>query len=44
MKGGGHLSGARTRLGLSGHDLVSGCCEDGDKPWGGAVIGGKCIE
>jgi len=44
MKGQEHLSGARTRLGLSGHDPVSGCCEDFNNPWGGAKIGGKFIE
>jgi len=37
-------SGARTRLGLSGHDPVSDCCEDGNKPWGDAIIGGRFIE
>lgn len=44
VKGREHLSGARTRLGLSGHDPVSDCCEDGNKLWVGAIIGGKFIE
>jgi len=44
VKGRVHLNGARTILGLSGHDPVSDCCEDGNKPGGGAVIGGKFIE
>jgi hypothetical protein len=44
VKGREHLSGARKRLGLSGRDPVSGYCEDGNKLWGGAIIGGKFIE
>jgi hypothetical protein len=43
-KGREHLSGARTRLGLSGRDPVSGCFEEGNKPWGGASVVGKFIE
>jgi len=39
-----HLSGARTRLCLSGHDPVSGCCDEGNKFRSDAIIGGKFIE
>jgi len=39
-----HLSGARTRLCLSGHDPVSGCCDEGNKLRSDAIIGGKFIE